>query len=245
MNDTLVCCNETYIRRSDGWHYHWGEPVPGAQDLTLADLMLVDEDVDCADTLGTFRDLTQAERRWLSGDHGAINEVLLCQNANGRRPHAGDLIIGLLAPELHVQLMLTVGDLATAANVSKATIDSYRYRGYLPNPQVTQGRTPLWARPVISRWLATRPGPGWRTDLYDAQDADPAGFDTRTAAPTPALASSALARPPSGAPPAVAARSSRPHHAVSRTRPVRPGGSRSPARKARPVSAHNGRVALR
>lgn len=57
-----------------------------------------------------------------------------------------------------------------AASVSKATIDSYRHRGSLPTPQVVRGRTPLWARPIISHWLATRPGPGWRSDLYRAED---------------------------------------------------------------------------
>jgi hypothetical protein len=165
VSETLHCCNRTYIRRREGWHYAWGEPVPGATDLTLADLMLVDDHVEGAGSVDRFRPLTNAERRWLSGEHGAIDEVLL-RRRNGHRPNAGDLIVGMLAPELHVLLMLTVGDIAEMAGVSKATIDSYRYRGYLPEPQVTRGRTPLWSRPVVARWLTTRPGSGWRTDLY-------------------------------------------------------------------------------
>jgi hypothetical protein len=166
VSDTLQCCNGTYVRRTDGWYYAWGEPVPNATDLTLADLMLVDDHVDCADSVHSFRPLTDAERRWLSGEHGAVDQVLL-RRRNGHRPNAGDLIVGMLAPELHVELMLTVGDIAELAGVSKATVDSYRYRGYLPEPQTTRGRTPLWSRPVISRWLATRPGSGWRADLYE------------------------------------------------------------------------------
>lgn len=171
MSESLVCCNGTYVRESGGWHYRWGDPVPNATDLTLADLMLVDRCAEAVESIGQFRPLTAAERRWLAGEHGAIEEVLL-RRGNGRRPHAGDLIVGLLAPELHVQMMLTTGDIANAAGVSKATIDSYRYRGYLPEPQATCGRTPLWARPVISRWMATRPGSGSRTDLYRSGDSD-------------------------------------------------------------------------
>jgi predicted DNA-binding transcriptional regulator AlpA len=83
----------------------------------------------------------------------------------------GDLIVGMQAPELHILTMLTVGDIAEVAGVSKATIDSYRYRGVLPEPQATSGRTPLWARPIIRHWLATRSGPGWRSDLYGERDA--------------------------------------------------------------------------
>jgi hypothetical protein len=172
VSQTLHCCNGTYERHRDGWRYAWGDLVPNASDLTLADLMLVDDDVECAGSVDRFRPLTAAERRWLAGEHGAVDEVLL-RRRNGRQPNAGDLIVGMLAPELHVLLMLTVGDIADAAGVSKATIDSYRYRGYLPEPQVTRGRTPLWSRPVVSRWLATRPGSGWRTDLYEAKGEHP------------------------------------------------------------------------
>lgn len=163
--DEHLFCNGTYARIDGVWRYPWGDEVPGARDLTLGDLIRIDGQLDCVESARSFRSLTEAEHRWLAGDPSLSDQVLIRRRA-GYRPHAGDLIIGLLAPELHPQTMLTVGDIARAADVSKATIDSYRYRGYLPNPQATSGRTPLWARPIVRHWLATRPGPGFRADIY-------------------------------------------------------------------------------
>ncbi|MCC5948621.1 MAG: hypothetical protein JJT89_09220 [Nitriliruptoraceae bacterium] len=173
----MRCCNDTYTRDVEGWRYPWGGPVTGASDLTLADLMAID-DVSCVDAISAIRPLTAAERRWLAGDRAARHEIVV--HRNRQQATIGDLIVGMSAPELHVVLMLTVGDIAEAAGVSKATIDSYRYRGYLPEPQVVRGRTPLWARPIVRRWLATRPGSGWRSDLYvtspaPTATAEPAG----------------------------------------------------------------------
>jgi hypothetical protein len=167
--DVLTFCNGTYRRDEAGWHYSWGEPVPGARDLTLYDIMVITNEAECVEIVQEFRPLTTAERRWLEGDAQAMRQVLL-HRRSGLRPNAADLIVGLTAPELHPLTLLTVGDIARRARVSKATIDSYRYRGYLPVPQVTRGRTPLWARPVVRKWLQGRPGSGWRSDLYEPSD---------------------------------------------------------------------------
>ena len=165
MPAPIASCNGTYVRSSCRWTYWWGDPVPGATDLTLGDLLRFHAGGG-VERLEQFRPLTDAERAWLQGDQGAIDEVVLATR-DGARPTLGDLIVSLSAPELHVLALLTVGDLADAAGVSKPTIDSYRHRGYLPPPQVVRGRTPLWSRPVVTHWLAQRPGAGWRTDLYD------------------------------------------------------------------------------
>ena len=77
-----------------------------------------------------------------------------------------DRVVGMAAPELQAGAMLTTVDIARFAGVSPATIATYRRRGELPEPQAVLGRTPLWSRPVVHHWLATRPGGGWRTDLY-------------------------------------------------------------------------------
>lgn len=175
MSD-LLFCNGTYSRIDGVWRYPWGDEVPGAMDLTLGDLIRLDNQADCAEAVRTFRPLSDAERRWLRGDTCMSDQVMV-RRRPGYRPHAGDLIIGLLAPELHPLTMLTVGEIAEAAEVSKATIDSYRYRGCLPEPQAARGRTPLWARPIVRHWLATRPGPGWRTDIYDRKAHSTAGRD--------------------------------------------------------------------
>jgi hypothetical protein len=166
MVEELRVCNGTYVRGAGGWRYAWGPPVPGAVDLTLADLLTIGADVAGAEAIGAFRPLTETERRWLAGDAAAGREVLV-DRRGGRQPSTGDLVAGMLAPELHVLAMLTLGDVAETARVSKATIDSYRHRGQLPPPQLVIGRTPLWARPVIAHWLAERPGSGWRRDIYE------------------------------------------------------------------------------
>lgn len=178
MTLQLQVCNGTYTRNAEGWHYPWGARVPNATDLTLADLMAVDDTIDCVDGVQSFRKLTAAERRWLAGETVAIDQVLLRQRP-GYRANAGDLIIGMMAPELQALMMLTVGDISELAGVSKATIDSYRYRGYLPQPQIVRGRTPLWSRPIVHHWMACRPGSGWRSDIYAVdrwnRPNDPAG----------------------------------------------------------------------
>lgn len=164
MARELTCCNDTYTRDAAGvWRYPWGEPVPGATDLTLADVFAIHLGPD--DHIA-MRQLTRDELAWVRGDHADPAKVLVRRGGHGRAPGVGDLVVGMLAPELHVLTMLTVADISDVAGVSKATIDSYRYRGYLPAPQATRGRTPLWARPIIRHWLDNRPGCGWRSDLY-------------------------------------------------------------------------------
>jgi len=164
MTRELTCCNDSYVRGTDGsWRYSWGESVPGAIDLTLADVFSIH--LGPSDTV-PLRTLSPEEVSWVRGEATTADDVLVRRPVSGRAPGVGDLVVGMLAPELHVLTMLTVADIGEVAGVSKATIDSYRYRGYLPRPQATRGRTPLWARPIIRHWLQNRPGCGWRTDLY-------------------------------------------------------------------------------
>lgn len=77
-----------------------------------------------------------------------------------------DRVIGMSAPELDVRAMLTTADIADLMGVAPDTVAAYRHRGYLPEPQATVGRTPVWSRPVMDHWIKTRPGSGWRTDMY-------------------------------------------------------------------------------
>ncbi|GGI03007.1 helix-turn-helix transcriptional regulator [Egicoccus halophilus] len=164
MSRELTCCNDTYVRGTDAvWRYRWSEPVPGAVDLTLADVFAIH--LGPNDSV-PMRQLSPDEVSWVKGEAADLENVLLRPSRNGRSAGVGDLVVGMQAPELHVLTMLTVADIGQLAGVSKATIDSYRYRGYLPAPQATRGRTPLWARPIIRHWLDNRPGCGWRTDLY-------------------------------------------------------------------------------
>jgi hypothetical protein len=166
LSPRLSCCNGTYVRDDDGtWRYPWGDRVPGATDLTLADVYSLQQVGGRPEDL-VMRPLTDDELAWLRGETADLEAVLVRDPPAGHCAGVGDLVIGMLAPELHVLTMLTVADISRLAGVSKATVDSYRYRGELPAPQATRGRTPLWARPIVHRWLRNRPGCGWRTDLY-------------------------------------------------------------------------------
>jgi predicted DNA-binding transcriptional regulator AlpA len=163
VSEPTTFCNGTYHRHATGiWTYAWQEPVPGARDLTLREALaqrLVDPGSGGADQP------TQEEWVWAVG-LGPISRPVVIETPGGGR----DVVVGMDAPELNVLYMLTVAEVADLAAVSKATIDSYRYRGYLPEPQVVKGRTPLWSRPVIRHWLRNRPGSGWRTDVYGTRE---------------------------------------------------------------------------
>jgi hypothetical protein len=175
----LVCGNGTYLRGTDGvWRYPWGRPVIGAFDLTLGHLRALGLDREAARDLATANGLALADDERRLGDTNGDGAGPTLAAGDGAEDGAdGDdaLVLGMMAPELHVELMLVVSDVAELAGVSKATIDSYRYRGYLPDPQAYCSRTPLWARPIIRHWLDHRPGSGWRTDVY--------GFRERMAPP--------------------------------------------------------------
>ena len=165
MEHTTSCCNDSYRRDPDGlWRYTWGEPVPGASDLTLRDA-LRDRHPERYHDDRPLAPATPEDLAWAQELCG-IDEPVEVRCPDGGR----DLVIGLRAPELAVSVMLTVADIAEVAGVSKATVDSYRYRGYLPEPQFVKGRTPLWSRPIVHHWLANRPGSGWRTDVYGTRE---------------------------------------------------------------------------
>lgn len=182
MTERLRYANGTYERDGTGvWRYPWGTPVPGARDLTLADLLAI----HAPDAVAT-RELGRAELEWLAGERDDVGEVLVQQRGRNS-PTTGDLVVGMSAPELHVQLMLTVADVAELAEVTKATIDSYRSRGTLPPPQVRRGRTPLWSRPIIKHWLENRPGVIAATTRRAALDARRStGTDATSATRRPA-----------------------------------------------------------
>jgi hypothetical protein len=159
--NTFTCCNDTYTRGDDGaWRYPWDELVPGAQDLTIVGALALR-----LDDAGPRQSLSREELAWATSLCG-VDEPLMVQRPGGGR----QLIVGMTAPELNIVTMLTVADIGELAGVSKATIDSYRYRGYLPDPQIIKGRTPLWSRPIVRHWLSTRPGAGWRTDVYGTRE---------------------------------------------------------------------------
>ena len=157
--NALTAFAGTYHRDADGvWRYPWGAPVPGARDVLFSHVLHLFRSTQHPRT--DPRTLDPPDLEAVAERYG-VAAPLLARNAAGN----ADAVVGMAAPEVDAAAMMTVADLAQAAYVSKATIDSYRYRGLLPEPQLIVARTPLWARPIVSRWLEQRPGPGWRTDV--------------------------------------------------------------------------------
>ena len=158
--ETDARCYGVYRRTQDGqWLYPWGEPVPGATDLTVGDVLrlgLAEGSNGVA-----VEDLPDHLHTDALVDHDVESLA-----AAGDPADFADRVIGMSAPELHVRAMVTISDIAEMVDVAPDTIAAYRYRGYLPEPQAVIGRTPVWSRPVIQHWLQTRPGNGWRTDIY-------------------------------------------------------------------------------
>jgi hypothetical protein len=85
MRAELTCCNDTYTRTVDGtWRYPWGDPVPGATDLTLADVFsLQHAGIDPAEL--SMRPLSEQELAWVRGETAALDAVLVRRPANGPR----------------------------------------------------------------------------------------------------------------------------------------------------------------
>lgn len=159
-----------YVRDRRGtWRYAaTGRAVPGARDLTLRALhrfvvhrgrVLVPVDLVCS----------EAELAWsLAWKHTVTATVRGGQVVSVVRVPVGewerraDVPFGLWAPELAPTRLLAVGDVARLAGVSAATVSAYLCRGRMPAPVARLGTSPVWSRPVISQWLAGRPGQGTR-----------------------------------------------------------------------------------
>ena len=60
---------------------------------------------------------------------------------------------GMGAPELLVSTMLDQAKLAELLGVKLTTVHSKKSRGELPLPQFDNGKTALWAVPVIRFWM--------------------------------------------------------------------------------------------
>lgn len=64
--------------------------------------------------------------------------------------------------------LLTTDQVAELAGVKPMSIHQYRQRGAIPEPDQYVGRTPVWKRRTIDKWLAERP-PNTRRNIEDEQ----------------------------------------------------------------------------
>jgi predicted DNA-binding transcriptional regulator AlpA len=154
-----------YIRDRRGtWRYTAnGRAVPGARDLTLRSLYHFHIQRACV-LIPAQLVRTEAELAWCM----AWKEALTLTGSTGvlRVPvdeweRRADIPFGLWAPELAPTRLLAIGDVARLAGVTSATITAYLSRRRMP-PPMRLGHTPVWSRPVIAQWLASRPGQGRR-----------------------------------------------------------------------------------
>lgn len=135
---TELCCCGTYRRDPAGtWRYPWGDPVPGAVDVTLADVIATDPQADGSTSIPF-------------GSPGV---------GDGHSQGGGAVVVGMSAPEFQPSLMLSAREIAVLASEPVATIDRELRLGNLPAPRRLRGE-PLWSRPVVERWLSMRSDPG-------------------------------------------------------------------------------------
>ena len=169
-----------YLRRPNGtWVYASdGTPVPGATDLLRSELHQVHHiagQVFVPSHDPALDPDLQAwlHRRGLRDDIPGLGSGVLVPAEEWAEQ---DVWVGMHAPELHLWAVLTLRDVSQLAGYSESTLRVHRSRGVLVGPQRTVGRTPLWARPVIQRWLLDREtGPGTVASPLVAEPSPPEG----------------------------------------------------------------------
>ncbi|MTV24530.1 hypothetical protein FTX61_03735 [Nitriliruptoraceae bacterium ZYF776] len=149
-----------YERRDDGaWHYAGSlDAVPGARDLSRteqlglpagADVLVPTQAVAadrflCDVIVGVLR----LPEQHLRAGSGYLVPAAVWTRLDGP--------VGMHAPELQVHAMLSLRDVSELTGLTESTLRVYRGRGTMVAPQATIARTPLWSRPVVERWMATR-----------------------------------------------------------------------------------------
>ena len=159
-----------YVRDRRGtWRYAaTGHAVPGARDLTLRSLYRFP--VSGSSILVPVKSVrTEPELVWCMAWKHTLTTALhngrmatVLRVPVGEWERRADIPIGLWAPELTASRLLGVADVAAIAGVTPATITAYLARRRMPPPVTRFANSPVWSRPVIHHWLATRPGQGAR-----------------------------------------------------------------------------------
>lgn len=155
-----------YVRGTDGvWRYPWGEPVPGARDVTLGErygfpVVEADRGPAVRVPIRMFRD---PELSWAYGRYydPRSKAPFVLVPIEVWKEHTSE-VVGMDAPELDAARMLDTASVAARCGCSVRTISSYLARSLMPLPVVRVGGSPLWTEPVITRWQETRPGRGGR-----------------------------------------------------------------------------------
>ncbi|MBB5786478.1 helix-turn-helix transcriptional regulator [Jiangella mangrovi] len=160
----LMAGGGNYLRTSGSWIYTASrQPVPGATDVTFGRRY--------AGALRVARDdgeFVLLDRAWLEGPESRP-ELRWCiplgtLAADGSPTVAvpvdeilarSSVVVGLSAPELDPEALLTASAIARLLGVTRSTVNAYHARHQMPPPVATlNNRLPLWTRPVIDHWAA-------------------------------------------------------------------------------------------
>jgi hypothetical protein len=174
-----------YVRDGRGrWRYEaTGTAVPGARDATLAtlysfasedDMLLVPVDlVRGRDELGWCARLAVGERDVVVGRR-AQRVFKVPRPQWEARCHAP---LGLDAPELMPDRLLSLAGVARLAGVSYQTAASYFSRREVRFPEAVArlAGNPVWSEPVVRSWLTSRPGKGGQSSGDKAAKRPPRG----------------------------------------------------------------------
>jgi predicted DNA-binding transcriptional regulator AlpA len=158
----LSAFDDTYQRDDEGiWRYTiTGQPVPGARDLTLANLYRFPVENNRiqvpAHLAATDPALSWCLNPHRSSDDGPLTVTVKEWDRRAAQP------LGIDAPELHPSRLITIAQVASLAGVEEASIHRYLLRGAIPQPPIRVGYSPCWPRPIIDHWLETRRTSGRR-----------------------------------------------------------------------------------
>jgi hypothetical protein len=162
-----------YQRDPDGrWRYRDdGTYVPGARDLTLASLwrFVIDGEHVLVRTSAILADPTLSWcRSWsdgttyVPGRRGRHGYEALKVDRDEWELRRNE-VIGVIAPELALNRLIGVRDVARIMGVEESTVRAYLTRGYLPASALREPLGPAWSLPVILKRLEQRTGQGRKT----------------------------------------------------------------------------------
>lgn len=160
----LTAGGGNYLRTGGLWIYTASrQPVPGSSDVTFGRRY--------AGALRVHRDAGEyvlLDRGWLDGPD-ARPELRWCIPLGTLTPDVAGLVavpvdeiearsavvVGLSAPELDPDALLTASAIARLLGVTRSTVNAYHARQQMPPPVATLNqRLPLWTRPIIDHWAA-------------------------------------------------------------------------------------------
>jgi predicted DNA-binding transcriptional regulator AlpA len=154
-----------YFRDAVGtWRYRATQvPVPGARDLLLMDRFAPARTRSDEHGFALFERplaLTDPDLAWIREEVPHDERQESFPGKLGVPWSAWEVracnVVGMQAPELHPQDLLSAEQVAALAGLSTASLMEYVRREVCPPPTVRQVRSVLWAKPIVAAWLATR-----------------------------------------------------------------------------------------